>query len=49
MPGRERIYYKVNPKQVKLIRRAVDNIVKSSMIAEIEQRKRRTLEIVGRF
>ena len=32
-----------------LIRRAVDNIVKSSTIADTEERKRRALEIVGRF
>ncbi len=32
-----------------LIRRAVDNMVKSSTIADTEERKRRALEIVGRF
>jgi len=32
-----------------LIRRAVDNIVKSSTIADTEERKRRALEIVGSF
>jgi hypothetical protein len=32
-----------------LIRRAVDNIVNSSTIVDTEERKRRALEIVGRF
>ena len=32
-----------------LIRRAVDNIITSSTIADVEERKRRALEIVGRF
>jgi 16S rRNA U516 pseudouridylate synthase RsuA-like enzyme len=32
-----------------LIRRAVDNIVNSSTIADTEERKRRALEIAGKF
>lgn len=32
-----------------LIRQAVDNIIKTSMVVDIEERRKRALDVVGRF